>query len=93
MPFQNGETFNAEHIKINYDPMHQWPAPHSPGTKLNLPPESVPEVLDELTLRFHFPGPDGLAIGKMRGFHITSKCQRPGFGYQKFGSGDGHWSG
>ena len=58
-------------------------------------PESVAEVVDDLTLRFHFPGPDGLAIGKMRGFHITSKefwgPNGPGFGYKKFGSGDGHW--
>ena len=93
--FQNGETFTAEHIKINFDQMQQWAAPHPPGTWLNFPPESVAEVVDDLTLRFHFPGPDGLAIGKMRGFHITSKefwgPNGPGFGYKKFGSGDGHW--
>jgi len=29
-------------------------------------------VIDDLTVRFHLPGPDGLAIGKMRGFHIAS---------------------
>ncbi len=48
------------------------------------------EVVDDATLRFSFPGPDGLAIGKMRGFHIASKAfweglDAPGFGYKKFG--------
>ena len=41
-------------------------------------------------------GPDGLAIGKFRGFHIASSAfwngkDAPGFGYKKFGSGEGHW--
>jgi ABC-type transport system substrate-binding protein len=93
--FQNGEAFTAEHIKVNFDEMQKWIAPHPPGTWLNFPPESVAEVVDELTIVFHFPGPDGLAIGKMRGFHIASMDfwgpNGPGFGYKKFGSGDGHW--
>ncbi len=70
--------------------MQTWAAPHPPGTWLNFPPESRAEVVDDATLRFSFPGPDGLAIGKMRGFHIASKAfweglDAPGFGYKKFG--------
>jgi hypothetical protein len=56
----------------------------------------VAEVVDDYTIRFRFPGPDGLAVGKMRGFHIASTAfwkgaDAPGFGYKKYGSGEGHW--
>ena len=42
---------------------------------------------------FRLPEPDGLILGKFRGFHIagTSFWQRHGFGYDKAGSGEGHW--
>ena len=94
--FQDGEPFTAHNIKLNFDEMQRWAAPHPPGTWLNFPPESVAEVVDDHTIRFHFPGPDGLAVGKMRGFHIASTAfwkgpGAPGFGYKKFGSGEGHW--
>jgi ABC-type transport system substrate-binding protein len=94
--FQDGEPFTAHAIKLNFDEMQRWAVPHPPGTWLNFPPESVAEVIDDHTIRFHFPGPDGLAVGKMRGFHIASTAfwkgsDAPGFGYKKFGSGEGHW--
>jgi ABC-type transport system substrate-binding protein len=91
--FQDGEPFTAHNIKQNFDEMQRWAAPHPPGTWLNFPPESVCEVVDEHTVRFRFPGPDGLALGKMRGFHIASSAfwREQGFGYAKFGSGEGHW--
>ena len=94
--FQDGQPFTAHDIKLNFDEMQRWLVPHPPGTWLNFPQSTVTEVVDDLTLRFRFPGPDGLAIGKMRGFHIASKAfwegpDAPGFGYKKFGSGEGHW--
>lgn len=91
--FQDGEPFTAHNIKQNFDEMQRWAAPHPPGTWLNFPPESVCEVADEHVVRFRFPGPDGLALGKMRGFHIASSAfwREQGFGYAKFGSGEGHW--
>jgi ABC-type transport system substrate-binding protein len=91
--FQDGEPFTAHNIKQNFDEMQRWAAPHPPGTWLNFPPESVCEAVDEHTIRFRFPGPDGLALGKMRGFHIASSAfwREQGFGYAKFGSGEGHW--
>jgi len=95
--FQDGEPFTAHNIKLNFDEMQRWAAPHPPGTWLNYPaPESRAEVVDDHTIRFHFPGPDGLAVGKMRGFHIASTAfwkgpDAPGFGYKKYGSGEGHW--
>ena len=67
--------------------------PHPPGTWLNFHPDTRAEVLDDQTIRFHFPEPDGLAVGKMRGFHIASPAfwRETGFGYRKNGSGEGHW--
>ena len=77
----------------NFDEMQRWIAPHPPGSWLNFPPESVCEVVNDSTVRFHFPGPEGLALGKMRGFHIASSAfwREQGFGYAKLGSGEGHW--
>ncbi len=91
--FQDGEPFNAHSIKQNFDEMQRWIAPHPPGTWLNFPQESVCEVVNDHTVRFHFPGPDGLALEKMRGFHIASSTfwREQGFGYSKLGSGEGHW--
>jgi ABC-type transport system substrate-binding protein len=91
--FQDGEPFTAHSVKQNFDEMQRWTAPHPPGTWINFPPESVCEVVDDRTVQFRFPGPDGLAIGKMRGFHIASSAfwNDIGFGYKKFGSGEGHW--
>lgn len=91
--FQDGEPFTAHNIKQNFDEMQRWTAPHPPGTYLNFPPASVCEVVDDYTVRFHFPSPDGLAIAKFRGFHIASSAfwENLGFGYQKIGTGDGHW--
>ncbi|MDP9398912.1 MAG: ABC transporter substrate-binding protein [Actinomycetota bacterium] len=88
--FQDGERFTAHNIKQHFDEMQRWPAPHPPGTWLNFPPESVAEVADDNTIRFHLPEPDALAPTKFSGFHIASSAfwgpNGPGFGYKKFGS-------
>ncbi|GAC1629971.1 MAG: hypothetical protein NVS4B2_12770 [Chloroflexota bacterium] len=91
--FQDGEPCTAHSIKQNFDEMQRWVQPHPPGTWINFPQESVAEVVDDYTIRFHLPGPDGLALGKMRGFHIASSAfwRNEGFGYTKMGTGEGHW--
>jgi len=50
-------------------------------------------VVDDHTVRFRLPGPDGIATTKFRGFHIASSAfwREQGFGYKKLGSGEGHW--
>ena len=55
--------------------------------------ESVCAVVDDHTVRFHLPGPDGIATTKFRGFHIASSAfwREQGFGYKKLGSGEGQW--
>ena len=91
--FQDGEPCTAESVKQNFEEMQRWSAPHPPGTWMNFDPETRCEVVDELTVRFHLPEPDGLALTKFRGFHIASSrfWREPGFGYVQEGSGEGHW--
>jgi ABC-type transport system substrate-binding protein len=91
--FQDGEPFTGQSVKVAFDEMQRWAAPHPPGTWLNFPPESVCQVAGEHRVRFRFPAPDGLAVGKFRGFHIPSTAfwRKTGFGYGKEGSGEGHW--
>ncbi len=92
--YQNGEPLTAHHIKLAFDEMQRWEAPHPPGTWLNFPSESIAEVVNDHCIRFHFPEPDGLAIAKMRGFHVPSRSfwtKGPGFGYAREGSGNGNW--
>ena len=91
--FQDGEPCTAGSIKQNFDEVQRWAAPHPPGTYLNFHPDAMCVVEDEDTAVFHFPVPDGLALGKFRGFHIASSSfwATHGFGYKKTGSGEGHW--
>jgi ABC-type transport system substrate-binding protein len=91
--FQDGEPCTAHSIKQNFDEVQRWAAPHPPGTYLNFHPDVACVVEDELTCVFTFPVPDGLALGKFRGFHIASSSfwLTHGFGYKKTGSGEGHW--
>jgi ABC-type transport system substrate-binding protein len=91
--FQDGEPLTAHDVKRNFDEMQRWAAPHPPGTWLNFPPETVCECPDDYTIRWTFPEPDGIAVGKMRGFHIGSHrfWGEIGFGYRKLASGEGHW--
>ena len=94
--FQDGSPCTSHSIKQNFEEMQRWPVPHPPGTWLNFPVTTRVDCPDDQTIVFRFPEPDGLAIAKFRGFHVASPGfwegpDAPGFGYKKFGSGDGHW--
>ena len=91
--FQDGKPCTARSIKHDFDEVQKWAAPHPPGTHLNFHPDAECVVEDELTCVFRLPEPDGLILGKFRGFHIasTSFWHNHGFGYKKTGSGEGHW--
>ena len=91
--FQDGEECTAHSFKRAFDEVQRWKAPHPPGTSLNFHPDTRLEMIDEYTLRMHLPEPDGLILGKFRGFHIASTrfWDEIGFGYKKLGTGEGHW--
>lgn len=91
--YHNGQLFTAEDVLRNFEQVAPWLAPHPPGTWLNLPKGYKVKVVDEYTIRFQFPKPDGLALGKLRGYHFANKLfwQKLGFGYTTFGTAEGHW--
>ena len=80
-------------VTAAFDEVMLWDAPHPPGTQFNLDPRTTCEVTGELGVRFRFPETDGLALGKLRAMHIMSTrfWDTLGFGYERQGSGEGHW--
>lgn len=91
--YQDGERFTPDNLKRAFDEVQRWKAPHPPGTYLNFHPDSTCEVVDDTTVRFAFPEPDGLALAKFRGMHVPSTrfWDEEGFGYRALGTGEGHW--
>lgn len=91
--FQDGEPCAARAVKENFEEVQRWAVPHPPGTYLNFHPDARCDVEDERTCVFRFPEPDGLVLGKFRGFHVASPSfwHTHGFGYKRTGSGEGHW--
>src|SRR6266496_4607745 len=91
--YQDGEALSAESFRRAFDEVQRWKAPHPPGTYLNFHPDTRLAVVDGHTVRMRFPRPDGLVLGKFRGFHLPSTrfWEQEGFGYRQRGSGEGHW--
>jgi ABC-type transport system substrate-binding protein len=65
--FQNGEKFNAEALRINWEDYRRLECPRLTAVS-NLPDETIFEIIDEYRVRFTFPEPDGLALVKFRWF-------------------------
>jgi peptide/nickel transport system substrate-binding protein len=65
--FHNGEKFNAETVKINWEEYKKMeePRPHRFGM---LPDDTKLEILDEYTVRFIIPQPDGIIFHKFEWF-------------------------
>ena len=91
--FPDGEPLTAHTVKRSFEEVMRWAAPHPPGTQFNLDPRTSCGVTGEYSVRFHFPAPDGLALGKLRAMHIMSTrfWETIGFGYERNGTGEGHW--
>ncbi len=91
--FPDGEPLDALSVKRSFDEVARWAAPHPPGTHFNIDPSTRCEVTGERTVRFHLPEPDGLALGKLRAVHVMSTrfWDEIGFGYERNGTGEGHW--
>jgi len=65
--FQNGEKFNAEAVRVNWEEHRKME--HTRHIRIEvIPDETIFEIIDDYTVRFTFPGPDGLALTKLRGF-------------------------
>ena len=65
--FHNGEKFNAGAVKINWE---AYKALDLPGWGfVTIPDETEFEIVDEYTVRFTFPEPDGIALVKFVHFY------------------------
>lgn len=65
--FQNGERFNAESVRINWEAYRQMASP-TPFPFDQLKDEADFRIIDDYTVRFSFAQPDGLALVKFDDF-------------------------
>ena len=84
--FHNGEIFDAEIVKLNWEENLQLKQPFRPGTHMNFTPGSRLEIRDAQTVRFHFPEPDGAALVRLSLLHIGNRQF-----HTELGWGEAHW--
>ena len=84
--FHNGEVFDAEIVKLNWEENTRLGQPHISGAFMNFTPGSRLEILDAQTVRFVFPEPDGAALAKLSAMHLGNREF-----YRDMGWGEKHW--
>jgi ABC-type transport system substrate-binding protein len=84
--FQNGEVFDAEIVKLNWQEHTRLKQAFSAGTFMNFKPGSRLDIIDPHTVRFVFPEPDGGALAKLTMMHLGNRQF-----YRDFGWGEKHW--
>ena len=71
--FHNGEVFDAEIVKLNWDVQSKLGQPHTIGAALYFKPGSRVEVIGPYAVRFVFPEPDGGALAKISFMHMGNR--------------------
>ena len=84
--FHNGEVFDAEIVKLNWEENIRTRQPHVVGNFMNFKAGSRLEIVDPYTVRFVFPEPDGGALVKLTFMHIGNRAF-----YHTHGWGEKHW--
>ncbi len=84
--FHNGEVFDADIVKLNWEENTRLRQPFRAGEHLNFKPGSRLEILDPYTVRFVFPEPDGAALAKLSMVHMANRQF-----YREFGWGEKSW--
>jgi ABC-type transport system substrate-binding protein len=84
--FHNGEVFDAEIVKLNWEENTRLRQPHILGGYMNFQPGSRLEIIDPYTVHLVFPEPDGGALAKISVMHIASRQF-----YREFGWGEKSW--
>jgi ABC-type transport system substrate-binding protein len=84
--FHNGEPFDADAVKLNWEQNTRLRQPHIIGEYVNFKPGSRIEIVDRHTVRFSFPEPDGAALVKLALVHMGSRQF-----YRELGWGEKHW--
>ncbi len=84
--FHNGEVFDAEIVKLNWEENTRQAQPHLTGSFMNFKAGSRLEILNPYTIRFHFSEPDGGALTKLAFMHIANRQF-----YREMGWGEKSW--
>jgi ABC-type transport system substrate-binding protein len=84
--FHNGERFDADIVKLNWEENLRLHQPHLTGEFLNFKPGSRLEIHDAYTVRFVFPEPDGGALVKLVYMHLANRQF-----YRDVGWGETSW--
>ena len=84
--FHNGEIFDAEIVKLNWDENTRVRQPFSAGTYVSFKPGSTLQIIDRHTVRFSFPEPDGAALVKLSILHMGNRQF-----FRELGWGEKHW--
>jgi ABC-type transport system substrate-binding protein len=84
--FHNGEVFDAEIVKLNWEENTRLRQPHRSGTYMNFKPESRLEIVTPQIVRFIFPEPDGGALAKVVAMHLGNRQF-----YRELGWGEKSW--
>src|SRR5437867_11056982 len=84
--FHNGEVFDAEIVRLNWEENTRLRQPHILGEYLNFTPGAKLEIVDRYTVRFHLSEPDGAAMAKIPLLHMANRQF-----YEEVGWGEKHW--
>jgi ABC-type transport system substrate-binding protein len=84
--FHNGELFDAEIVKLNWEENIRLRQPHIIGEFMNFKTGSRLDIIDPQTVRFIFPEADGGALVKVSSMHIGNRQF-----YRELGWGEKHW--
>jgi ABC-type transport system substrate-binding protein len=71
--FHNGEVFDADIVKLNWEENLRLRQPHRSGDYWNFKPGSRLEIIDPYTIRFVFPEPDGGALARLVITHMANR--------------------
>jgi ABC-type transport system substrate-binding protein len=83
--FHNGEVFDAEIVKLNWDENLRLHQPHRAGNFWNFKPGSRLEIIDPYTVRFVFPEPDGGALARLVITHMANRQFHREVGWEEKG--------
>src|SRR5262245_55496992 len=71
--FHNGEVFDADIVKLNWEENLRLRQPHRSGDHWNFKAGSRLEIIDSYTVRFVFPEPDGGAMARLVIMHMANR--------------------